>query len=110
VTSMDRFFSIKESSKSCDDRVFHDTDTPCAAGRQLQIEMRKAGSGGYAHCPDCALNQGAAHQASLRFFKLSLAGSHLEDLKMVSSRVRDKPADTSEADEADFASVNVPLV
>jgi len=54
VPKIDTFYSIEEPSKPREARVCHSTDNPCETGRKIPLDMRKAGSGGYANCPDCA--------------------------------------------------------
>jgi hypothetical protein len=46
------FYSINENKKPIEKRVYHD-NSACAPGRDIPINERLSGKGGYRHCDVC---------------------------------------------------------
>jgi hypothetical protein len=53
VAQVPAFYSINEAKKQPAHRVYHNNGT-CPPGRDIPTHERRAGTGGYRLCDDCA--------------------------------------------------------
>jgi hypothetical protein len=54
------FYSVNEINKPVEKRVYHD-NSPCAPGRDIPQNERRAGKGGYRRCDVCISETNQGH-------------------------------------------------